>query len=647
MRVWPFATLALGLMTARAFAGQPDRNACLSAKDDDQKISLCTSVLGVEKEAKWRGLEFVARATGYLSKGNYDGAIADFGERLKIDPMFAMGYAARGLAYSHKGDYDHAFADYDKALEIAPKNPMLYFSRGNVYFGKNDYDHAITDYNEARKIEPRSDRIYSELGYAYSSNGQYEAALANYNEALKLNPKNSEVYQRRGNTYGNEGEWESAIRDYDEALRLKPDNVDALMDRGNVYVAKGDYDRAMTDLNETLRLRPDYPLALSIRASALVAKKDYDRATSDVNEAIRLSPKFVIPYAQRARAHLGQGDKALALVDAEEAIRLDPSYAGGYEARGEVKEKSGDFRGALDDFEQAMALRNSLFQSRAQARAGRERVLGELAALTGASPKPAAAVDAMAAPVRAPDALPAAGRRVALVVANGAYRDAPLANPEVDADLVAASLQKTGFIVTVKKDLGLDALEQVVDDFSDSAKGADVALFYFAGHGFSIAAGGRQQNFLMATDADFHAKTGLGLERGGEPLEHVEETIIGHARATLIFVDACRDVPTLASRGVGSRGFAPFDGSAFDGAFVVISTRSGRTAADGVAGQGSPFARAFASILPTPRLRIEDAYARIREKVRAETSGEEVPDVIRSDLPEGGIVIARDVTNDH
>jgi hypothetical protein len=43
----------------------------------------------------------------------------------------------------------------------------------------------------------------------------------------------------------------------------------------------------------------------------------------------------------------------------------------------------------------------------------------------------------------------------------------------------------------------------------------------------------------MATDADFHAKTGLGLERGGEPLEHVEETIIGHARATLIFVDAC------------------------------------------------------------------------------------------------------------
>jgi hypothetical protein len=98
---------------------------------------------------------------------------------------------------------------------------------------------------------------------------------------------------------------------------------------------------------------------------------------------------------------------------------------------------------------------------------------------------------------------------------------------------------------------------------------------------------------------------------------------------------------------VDSRGFVPFDVSAFDGAFVVIPTRSGRTAADGVAGQGSPLARAFASILPTPRLRIEDAYARIREKVRAETSGEKAPDVIRSDLSEGGVGLAHDATGDH
>lgn len=72
---------------------------------------------------------------------------------------------------------------------------------------------------------------------------------------------------------------------------------------------------------------------------------------------------------------------------------------------------------------------------------------------------------------------------------------------------------------------------------------------------------------------------------------------------------------------------------------MVLSTRVGQTAEDGESGRGSPFARAFASVLPTPGLRIEDAYSRIREQVRRETSGGQIPDSIRSDLPEGGVVL--------
>ena len=236
------------------------------------------------------------------------------------------------------------------------------------------------------------------------------------------------------------------------------------------------------------------------------------------------------------------------------------------------------------------------------------------------------------------------GRRVALVVANGAYREAPLTNPTVDAGIVAGSLEKIGFSVTVKKDLDLDGFEQAISEFADTTRGAEIALFYFAGHGFSVAAGGRQQALLMATSANFSAKTALALEGGGEPLEHVEETIVGHARATLIFIDACRNISAIASRGFGSRGFAPLDASNFEGAYVVLSTRVGQTAEDGAGGQGSPFARAFASVLPTPGLRIEDAYYRMREQVRRETSGVQVPDSIRSDLPEGGVVLVENTT---
>jgi uncharacterized caspase-like protein len=233
---------------------------------------------------------------------------------------------------------------------------------------------------------------------------------------------------------------------------------------------------------------------------------------------------------------------------------------------------------------------------------------------------------------------PMPGRRVALVVANSAYRDRPLVNPNVDADPVAASLEKIGFAVTVKRNLDLDAFEGSLVSFADEARGAEIALFYFVGHGFSIPSEGRQQNVLMATDADLDARSGLGWRSGAEPLEHIAEMVTWHARATLIFVDACRQL----GFGTRSHGFVPFDVSAFDGAFVVVSTLPGGTVSEGPGGQGSPFARAFAEVLPTPRLRIGDTYARIREGVSKETTGKQVPDLIRSDLPTGGLVLAQD-----
>ena len=251
--------------------------------------------------------------------------------------------------------------------------------------------------------------------------------------------------------------------------------------------------------------------------------------------------------------------------------------------------------------------------------------------------KPLHVADASASPPSA--ATPASGRLVALVIANGAYPDAPLQNPVIDAGLVGESLKRIGFAVTVKTNVDLDGFEQALSDFAAASKGADVALFYFAGHGFSVAADGIQQNLLMTTSSNFQAKSEIALRQGGEPLDHVEETVIGRARATLIFIDACRNVPALAHRGISSRGFAPIDPSSAEGAYVVLSTRQGKTAEDGEAGHGSPFARAVAATLPTAGLRIEDAAARIRKKVREETSDAQDPDVVRSDLPEGGVVL--------
>jgi uncharacterized caspase-like protein len=232
-----------------------------------------------------------------------------------------------------------------------------------------------------------------------------------------------------------------------------------------------------------------------------------------------------------------------------------------------------------------------------------------------------------------------AEKRVALVVANSSYVNATLPNPKFDAALIKASLEKAGFEVTVRPDVRVDAFEEAILQFAEAASGADVALFYYVGHGFST--GDKSgSHWLFAVDTDFAAKTELALHSKAESLEHIEENILGKAKNTLIFVDACRNsLAPAQGRGNSQRGFQPFDPA--DSAFFVVSTRAGKTTADGAPGNGSPFARAFASILPTPGLRIYDVYRRIRDAVSEETAGEQLPDLIRNDLPDATITLVK------
>jgi tetratricopeptide (TPR) repeat protein len=52
-------------------------------------------------------------------KGDYDRAIADYTEAIRLDPGLALAYNNRGFAYSHKGDNDRAIADYDQAINVS------------------------------------------------------------------------------------------------------------------------------------------------------------------------------------------------------------------------------------------------------------------------------------------------------------------------------------------------------------------------------------------------------------------------------------------------------------------------------------------------------------------------------------------------
>jgi Caspase domain len=82
----------------------------------------------------------------------------------------------------------------------------------------------------------------------------------------------------------------------------------------------------------------------------------------------------------------------------------------------------------------------------------------------------------------------AAADRVALVIGNGAYRHtSALANPGNDAADIAAALCRIGFDVVEGRDLDKRGMETKIREFSRKLDDANLALFFYAGHGLQVS----------------------------------------------------------------------------------------------------------------------------------------------------------------
>ena len=131
-----------------------------------------------------------------------------------------------------------------------------------------------------------------------------------------------------------------------------------------------------------------------------------------------------------------------------------------------------------------------------------------------------------------------ADKRVALVIGNSTYQNtATLANPANDSQDVAAALQKVGFNVLLEQNLDKPGMEDAVARFARLAQNADVALFYYAGHGMQY----RGSNYLVPVDAKLEDEFKLTFEL--TRLDDVLFSLESARGVKILILDACRDNP--------------------------------------------------------------------------------------------------------
>lgn len=101
-----------------------------------------------------------------------------------------------GVAYDHKQDYDQAITDFNQAIRLKPDYALAYYDRGNAYAEKKAYDQAITDYTQAiqvnknwRNFNPSCYGLptaYFNRGLAHRDKGERQSAIQDFQQALKL-----------------------------------------------------------------------------------------------------------------------------------------------------------------------------------------------------------------------------------------------------------------------------------------------------------------------------------------------------------------------------------------------------------------------------------------------------------------------------
>jgi caspase domain-containing protein len=226
--------------------------------------------------------------------------------------------------------------------------------------------------------------------------------------------------------------------------------------------------------------------------------------------------------------------------------------------------------------------------------------------------------------------LPAAAEnRVALVVGNAHYKFIPsLANPAGDARLMAETLKDLGFTLIgdgAQLDLDKAALDEAIRTFGTKLRGADVGLFYYAGHGLQL----RGTNYLVPTGANPAREADADFELDDLSLVLRQMEASG-TRLNLVMLDACRNNP------FAGRGFRAIDAGlaqirAPEGTLISFATQPGSIALDGIDGN-SPYTKALAQTIRKPGLGVFDVFNNVGLMVKKATAGEQQPWVSSSPI---------------